>query len=241
MADFGSARRASVGGTVAQQANIDLGLRSYMLRIYNYMAGGLAVTAAVALLVASSEALMASIFGSPLKWLVLLAPLGIILWVSFKQQTMSPTTLKALYGVFTVLFGISMSTIFYVYTNASIAQTFFVTAASFAGLSLYGYTTKKDLSGFGTFLVMGLMGLMLASIVNIFLGAGWLQFAITLAGVLIFAGLTAYDTQNLKNVYVDVAGTPDEERVSIMGAWSLYLDFINLFQFLLALIGQRDD
>ncbi|MBL8672338.1 MAG: Bax inhibitor-1/YccA family protein [Alphaproteobacteria bacterium] len=240
MAEFGQSR-GTLGYGQAQAADIDVGLRAYMLRIYNYMAAGLAVTGAVAMLVASNQALMQTIFGSPLKWVVMLAPIGMLLIVSFAQDKLSTGALKAFYWVFTLVFGMSMAAVFYRYTGASVARTFFITAAAFAALSAYGYTTKRDLTGFGKFLFMGLIGLMLASIVQLFFPTGMLQFAIAVIGVLIFSGLIAYETQSLKNMYVEVAGTELEQRVTIMGAWSLYLDFVNLFQFLLQLTGVTRD
>lgn len=237
MADFTGRHAAPMSGAPAAAADIDAGLRGYMLGIYNLMALGLGVTGLVALGVAASPELMGAIFGTPLRWVVMLAPLGIVLMVSFRFQTMRTGTLHTLYWVFTVLMGVSMAALLWRYDPMSVARAFFITAAAFAGLSLYGYTTKRSLSGMGSFLIMGLIGLLLASVINIFVASTMMQFIISVGGVLIFAGLTAYDTQNLKNAYFEVAGSEHERRTSIMGAWSLYLDFLNMFQFILALTG----
>ena len=228
-----------------EQAGYDAGLRSYMLSIYNYMASGVALTGIVALLVYSTPALFSVFFneiGRPtmLGWVAMLSPLGIILGMNFGLNRMSETTLKGLFFVFAALMGVSMSTIFARYTGASIAQTFFVTAASFGALSLYGYTTKKDLSAFGRFLFMGLIGIMIAMVANIFIQSSALQLAVNILGVLIFAGLTAYDTQRLRDMYYQVQGSDFAGKSAIMGALTLYLNFINLFQFLLSFMGNRD-
>jgi FtsH-binding integral membrane protein len=170
-----------------------------------------------------------------------LAPIGLILWMSFGGQRMQFSTMRMVYWLFTGLQGVSLSMLLLVYTGASVAQTFFVTAAAFAGLSLYGYTTKRNLSGMATFLVMGLIGLMIASVVNIFLHSSGLNFVISAAGVLIFSGLTAWDTQRIKEQYSEAYGTDAAGKLAVWGALSLYLDFINLFQFLLSFMGQRRD
>lgn len=217
----------------------DAGLRSYMLSVYNYMASGVLLTGIVALLFASSG-LAEQVLSTPLRWVIMLAPLGFIMAMSFGLNRMSTATLQMVYWAFTVVMGLSMSSIFLVYTGTSIAQTFFAVSAAFAGLSLYGYTTKKDLSGFGTFLIMGVVGLLVAMIVNLFLQSSALAFAISAIGVLIFAGLTAYDTQKIKSMYAYVAGTDMMGKVVIMGALNLYLDFINMFTFLLQFLGNRD-
>jgi uncharacterized protein len=227
------------------EAGYDAGLRSYMLSIYNYMASGVALTGIVALLVYSTPALFAVFFnqvGSPtiLGWVAMLSPLAIILGMNFGLNRMSERTLKGLFWGFAALMGVSMSTIFARYTGASIAQTFFVTAASFGALSLYGYTTKKDLSAMGRFLFMGLIGIFIASIANIFIGSSSLQLAVNILGVLIFAGLTAYDTQRLREMYYQVQGSDFAGKAAVMGALTLYLNFINLFQFLLSFMGNRD-
>ena len=217
----------------------DAGLRSYMLSVYNYMASGVLLTGIVALLFASSG-LAQQVLSTPLRWVIMLAPLGFVMAMSFGLNRMKTSTLQALFWAFTVVMGLSMSSIFLVYTGTSIAQTFFAVAAAFAGLSLFGYTTKKDLSGFGTFLIMGVVGLLVAMIVNLFLQSSALSFAISGIGVLLFAGLTAYDTQKIKSMYASVAGTDMMGKVVIMGALNLYLDFINMFTFLLSFMGNRD-
>ena len=224
----------------AQQVAIDEGLRAYMLRVYNYMTIGLVVTGFVALLTASSPAAMNAIYGTPLKWLVMLAPLGFVMFLSFGLHRMSFMTAQAVFWAFATAMGVSLSYIFMVYTGGSIARVFFITAGAFAGLSLFGYTTKKDLSGFGTFLIMGLIGIIIASIVNIFMQSSALMFAISVIGVLVFSGLTAYDTQNIKNEYSEFHDQETAGKLAISGALRLYLDFINLFLMLLHLFGNRN-
>ncbi len=216
----------------------DEGLRSYMLKIYNYMASGVLLTGLVAMLFARSG-VAADIFvnGGILAWVIMLSPLAIVFAMSFGQNRFSTTTLQAMYWGFAVLMGLSLSTVFLAYTGASIAQTFFATAGAFAGLSLFGYTTKKDLSAWGTFLIMGVVGLIVASVVNMFVQSSGLSFVISGLGVLIFAGLTAYDTQRIKSLYATVAGTELMGKAVIMGALNLYLDFINMFLFLLRFMG----
>lgn len=223
----------------AEVADIDVGLRQYMLRVYNYMASGLALTGIVAMLVASSPEAMQMVFGTPLKWVVLLAPLGLAFYMGARIQHMKASTAQAVFWVYAALIGVMLSSYLMVYTGVSVARTFFVTAAAFGGLSLYGYTTKKDLSGFGSFLVMGVIGLIIASIVNIFLQSSMMQFVISAAGVLIFAGLTAYDTQRVKEMYWEADGEEVAAKKAIMGALALYMDFINLFIFLLQFMGAR--
>jgi uncharacterized protein len=223
------------------QAAIDAGLRQYMLSIYNYMTIGLAITGGVAFLVAQSPEALHMIFGTPLKWVVMLAPLGFVFFFSARIHTMTPATAQMVFWAFAATMGLSMASIFLVFTGSSIARVFFITAASFGATSLYGYTTKTDLSKFGSFLFMGLIGIVLASIVNIFLGSSALQFAISVIGVLLFTGLTAYDTQRLKELYADSYDRDTLSRIAIMGALQLYLDFINLFTFLLQLVGQNRD
>jgi FtsH-binding integral membrane protein len=219
----------------------DAGLRSYMLSVYNYMASGVLLTGVVSLLFAKSGYVY-SLFSEtgqlgPLGWIVMLAPLGIVFAMSLGANRMAASTLQLLFWIYAFVMGLSLSTIFLAYTDTSIAQVFFATAAGFAGLSLWGYTTKKDLSGFGTFLIMGLVGLLVAMVLNIFLRSDGLSFVISAAGVLIFAGLTAYDTQKIKSTYAHVAGTDMIGKAAIMGALTLYLDFINMFLFLLRLFG----
>jgi FtsH-binding integral membrane protein len=216
----------------------DGALRTFMLAIYNYTAAGLAVTGAVAYFTYASG-IMASM--GALMWLFIFAPLGMILYYSFAGRNWSFATARTFYYVFTAVMGVSLSTIFAVYTSASIAQVFFITAATFAGASLYGYTTKKDLSGLGSFLIVGLIGIILASLVNIFLQSSALQFAVSIIGVVIFTGLTAYDTQTAKSVFVNSKMNAEETaRFAIDVALNLYLNFINLFQMLLSLLGNRE-
>ncbi len=220
----------------------DAGLRSHMLKVYNFMASGVLLTGIVAMLFANSGA-AEQIFtsGGLLKWLIILSPLAIVFGMSFGQNRMSTGTMQMLFWAFATLMGLSMSTIFLVYTGTSIAQTFFAVAAAFLGLSLYGYTTKRDLSGFGTFLVMGVIGLLVAMLLNAFIfQSGTFAMAISAIGVLIFAGLTAYDTQRIKSIYFQVAGSDIVGKAAIMGALTLYLDFINMFQFLLSFMGDRN-
>ena len=224
------------GDAIGKAGTFDVGLRKHMLSIYNYMASGVLLSGIVALLFASSG-MARAIAGTPLHWLVILAPLAFIFFFNAKRET---STLQIMFWAFCVVMGLSMSTIFLVYTGASIATTFFATAGAFAGLSLVGYTTKKDLTGMGSFMTMGLIGIIIASIVNIFLKSSGLDFAISILGVLIFAGLTAYDTQRLKNEYAVLAGTEFAGKAVVLGALSLYLDFINMFQFLLHFMGSRD-
>ena len=225
----------------AEAAQIDMGLRQYMLRVYNYMASGLALTGIVALLVASSPAAVQMIFGTPLKWVIMLAPIGLVFFLGAKIHSMQSSTASALFWVYSALMGASLASVLLVFTGESVARTFFITAAAFGGLSLYGYTTKKDLSGFGSFLIMGLIGLMIASIINIFLASSMMQFVISAAGVLIFAGLTAYDTQTIKEMYWEGNDEETSSKMAIMGALNLYMDFINLFIFMLQFLGVRRD
>jgi uncharacterized protein len=239
--------RAAFGGTTAARSGAvyDEGLRSYMLSIYNYMASGVLLTGLVSLFVANNEATRAIFFaatGAPtiLGWLAILSPLAMILVMSFGLNRLSEGATKAMFWAYAGLMGISLSTIFMRYTDASIAQTFFVTAAAFGGLSLWGYTTKKNLSGMGTFLMMGLIGLIVAMLANLFFKSGMLQLVINFVGVLIFAGLTAYDTQRLKNDYAYLAGSEFMGKAVVMGALSLYLNFINMFTFLLSIFGNRE-
>jgi len=220
------------------RATRDAGLRSYMLSVYNYMASGVLLTGIVALGFASSG-LAAEVLMTPLRWLIILAPLGFVMAMSFGLNRMKTSTLQMLFWAFAVAMGLSMSSIFLVYTGVSIAQTFFAVAAGFAGLSLWGYTTKRDLSGMGTFLIMGVVGLLVAMLINFFLQSTAMMLAISAIGVLLFAGLTAYDTQRIKSMYTYVAGSDMMGKVVIMGALSLYLDFINMFMFLLQFMGNR--
>ncbi|WAT19035.1 Bax inhibitor-1/YccA family protein [Aurantiacibacter sp. MUD11] len=233
-------------GDVAGRTTFDAGLRKHMLSIYNYMASGVLLTGIVALLTARSG-LAIQFAQGPLMWLVALSPLAIVFAMSFGRDRFSTTTLQAMFWGFAVLMGLSLSTIFLVYTGASIAATFFATAGAFAGLSLWGYTTKKDISSWGSFLIMGVIGLIIASVINIFLQSAALMWAVSFIGVLIFAGLTAYDTQRLKQEYLYVqqikmsnptaAAAFPMGKMVVMGALSLYLDFINMFLFLLRFMG----
>lgn len=226
------------GSVIGRDGAIDQGLRSHMLSIYNYMASGVMLSGVVALLFRGvAEQLIVT--RSPLMWLIMLAPLGFVFAISLGANKFSTATLQALFWAFAAVMGLSLSTIFVVYTGGSIAATFFAAAAAFAGLSLFGYTTKKDLSGFGTFLIMGVVGLIVASVINIFLKSPGLFWAISFLGVLIFAGLTAYDTQKLKTQYDYVRGTEFAGKAVVLGALTLYLDFINMFQFLLSFMGNR--
>ena len=217
----------------------DAGLRSYMLKVYNYMTSGVLLTGIVALLFYNSG-LAAQVMQTPLQWVIVLAPLGFVFAMSFGLNRMSTGTLQLMFWAFATAMGLSMSSIFLVFTGVSIAQTFFAVAAGFAGLSLWGYTTKKDLSGWGTFLIMGVVGLLVAMLLNLFLQSPAMMLAISAIGVLLFAGLTAYDTQRIKSMYAYVAGTDMMGKVVIMGALSLYLDFINMFTFLLNFMGSRE-
>lgn len=224
---------------------IDEGLRAYMLKVYNLMALGMAITGVAAYgtyaLAVSNPAFANLLFASPLRWVIMLAPLGLVFFLSFRINSMSVGAAQATFWGYAALMGVSLSSIFIVFTGESIVQTFLVTAASFGALSLYGYTTKKDLSGLGSFLIMGLFGLIIASIVNIFLQSSAMGFAISAIGVLIFAGLTAYDTQKIKEMYFDGDDALVAGRKAIMGALTLYLDFINLFMFLLQFLGNRNE
>ena len=231
----------SLNGEAIARSTYDMGLRRHMLSIYNYMASGVLLSGIVALLFAQSGfAAQIMTGGGALAWLIILSPLAFVFAMSFGANRFSTGALRAMFWGFATVMGLSLSTIFLVYTQASIALTFFATAAAFAGLSLVGYTTKKDLSGMGTFLTMGVIGLLVAMVINMFVGSTVMQFAISAVGVLIFAGLTAYDTQRLKMMYHQVAGTEFAGKAVVLGALSLYLDFINMFQFLLAFLGQRD-
>lgn len=227
-----------IAGAWNRGAVFDAGLRQHMLSIYNYMASGVMLSGAVALGFAASG-MAEAVFATPLRWLIALSPLAFTMVMSFGFNRLSTQAMQGLFWAFSVAMGLSLSSIFFVYTGASIAVTFFATAGAFAGLSLYGYTTSKSLSGFGTFLIMGLVGIIIASLVNIFMQSPGLAWAISFLGVLIFAGLTAYDTQRLKDQYAYVAGTPVAGKAVVMGALQLYLDFINMFMMLLRFMGDR--
>jgi FtsH-binding integral membrane protein len=225
--------------TADTQVDIDVGLRDYMLRIYNYMASGLALTGIVAYLFAASGWYL-QVARTPLIWLIILAPLGLVMLLSFGINRMSAAAAQGVFWLYAGLMGLSMSSIFIVYTHTSIARVFFITAGTFAAMSLYGYTTKRDLSQFGSFLFMGLIGIIIASVVNIFLASPALYWLISVIGVIVFVGLTAYDTQSIKEMYFEGDGAEIAGKKAVMGALRLYLDFINLFMMLLRLMGNRN-
>jgi uncharacterized protein len=237
--DF-DARKSRDAGFPASVAEIDAGLRAHMQRTYGYMAGGLALTGLVAYLAAASG-FYQSIAATPLIWLVMLAPLGFVLVLSFGIQRMAAGTAMLLFWLYAAVMGLSLGGIFLVFTGESIARVFFITAATFGAMSLYGYTTRSDLSRFGSFLMMGLIGIVIASLVNIFIGSSALQFAISIIGVIVFVGLTAYDTQRIKEMYLESDTGEIAGKKAVLGALALYLDFINLFMMLLQLFGNRRD
>ncbi len=230
------------------QVGIDQGLRSYMLKVYNYMGAGLVITGAAAYgtyhaavdAAGQLTPLGLALFTSPLKYLVIFAPLAMVLFLSFRVHRMSVAAAQASFWIYAALVGVSLSSIGMIYAASSITQVFFITAATFATVSLYGYTTKRDLTGFGSFLIMGLIGLVIASIVNVFMQSSAMSFVLSAIGVLVFTGLTAWDTQKIKEVYYEGDDTATMGRKAIMGALNLYLDFINLFLSLLRLFGSRD-
>ncbi len=229
--------RKVMSRTQAAAAAVDAGLRAYMLRVYNYMCVALALTGAVAFFVSTSPVLMQAIYGTPLMWVVFLAPLGMVFFLAARIHKMSAGTAQTMFWIFAALVGLSLASIFVIYTGESVARTFFITAGAFAGLSLVGYTTKRDLSGMRTFLFMGVIGLIIAMVVNMFLGSSGLQLLISVVGVLIFAGLTAYDTQQIKLMYYEADSGEVATKKSIIGALKLYLDFLNMFLFLLHILG----
>jgi FtsH-binding integral membrane protein len=240
MADYQTIRTAGAG---ARTADIDQGLRAHMNKVYGLMSVAMLLTGGVAWAVGTNDAMVAAIFGTPLKWVVMFAPLIMVFAFGALINRLSVAAAQLFFYVYAAAVGLSLAFIFAVYTSTSIAQTFLVTSIAFAGLSLYGYTTKRDLSGMGTFLMMGLIGILVASIVNIFLASSPLAFAISVIGVLIFAGLTAFDTQTIKATYIAHAQAGDQEwlgKAAIMGALNLYLDFINMFMFLLQFLGNRE-
>jgi uncharacterized protein len=237
---YGATPQGGAVGTATGVA-VDAGLRSYMLSVYNYMASGVLLTGIVAMLFANSDVgRNILINGGPLRWVIMLAPLAFVMVLSFGINRLSTGAAQALFWAFSVVMGLSMASIFLVFTGTSIATTFFATAAAFLSLSLYGYTTKRDLSGFGTFLIMGVVGILVAMLLNLWLQSPALQMAISAIGVLVFAGLTAYDTQRIKEMYAYVAGTDMMGKTVIMGALNLYLDFVNMFTFLLQFMGSRE-
>lgn len=259
MADLRNYQTRVANADTRADAAIDQGLRAYMLKVYNLMAIGLVITGLAALgtvMLATTNdpasavatlgngkmltSLGVALYGSPLKWVVMLAPLGMVFFLSARIGSMSTSAAQTTFWIFAGLMGLSLSSIFLVYTSASIVQTFFVTAAAFGALSIYGYSTRRDLTAMGSFLIMGVFGIIIAMIVNIFLQSSALQFAISAIGVLVFAGLTAYDTQKIKEMYWEGDDTLVAGRKAIMGALTLYLDFINLFSFLLSFLGNRE-
>ena len=246
MSDF-DRNLAARSGYRADQVAIDAGLRAYMIRVYNYMMAGVAVTGAVSWLTYSAAvgadgqltSFGQAIYGGPMTLILFLGTLGLVFFMSFRINRLEPSTALGLFMLYAGLLGLMLSSVFLVYTGASITRTFFISAASFGALSLYGYSTQRDLSPVGSFLIMGLFGLILAMIVNIFLKSSGLDFAISVIGVLIFAGLTAWDTQRIKEMYSAMDDGTVAGRKAVMGALSLYLDFINLFLFLLRFLGDR--
>jgi FtsH-binding integral membrane protein len=242
--------RATVSAQPATTAGragvaIDAGLRSYMLSVYNYMASGVLLTGVIAMLIGQTNAISYLIdmsTGRPtvLWYIATFAPLALVFWLNFGLQRMATSTAQAIFWAYAALLGVSLATLFVTYTDVSIARTFFATAAAFGGLSLWGYTTKRDLSAMGTFLIMGLIGLLVAMVINLFLQSSAFELAISAIGVLIFAGLTAYDTQKIKSLYFQVSGSEMAGKFVIMGALQLYLDFLNMFLFLLRFMGNRD-
>ena len=231
-------RNAAARGIVVDSTTaVDAGLRAYMLRVYNYMAAGVALTGVVAML--TYQLTGPALLQSPLMWVFILAPLGLVFYISSRINTLSAEAARGLFFVYAALVGVSLSTIFHIYTGSSITRVFFISAATFGALSIWGYTTKRDLSGFGTFLFMGLIGVVIASLVNLFLRSSGLDWLISIIGVGVFAGLTAYDTQRIKGMYDRGDDAASAGRKAVMGALSLYLDFINLFMMMLRLMGNR--
>ena len=236
MSDFD--RNVAARGSFSDRAAVvDAGLRAHMIRVYNYMAAAVALTGVVAMI--TYQTVGQALLQSPLMWVFVLAPLALVFFISFRIQSLSAATARLLFFIYAASLGLSLSTIFYVYTDTSIARVFFISAASFGALSLWGYTTQRDLTGMGTFLFMGLIGIIIASLVNIFLKSSGLDWMISVIGVGVFAGLTAYDTQKIKEMYDSRDDDNSTGRKAVMGALRLYLDFINLFLMLLRLVGDR--
>jgi uncharacterized protein len=232
--------KTSFASSASRTSTFDSALRDYMVKVYQYMSIALAISGLVAFMVASSPALMQAIFGTPLAFVVMLAPLGFVIFFGFKLKSISAEKAKSFLWIYSALMGLSLATVFAVYTATSITRVFLITASTFGAMSIYGYTTKKDLTSFGSFLIMGLIGIMIASIINIFLKSSGLDFAISLLGVFIFIGLTAYDTQRIKQTYYHFAGNDEMvSKMAVMGALNLYMDFINLFIMLLRFFGER--
>jgi hypothetical protein len=222
------------------EAVFDEGLRQHMLRVYNYMALGLVLTGAVAFTVSSVPALYVPIFSTPLKWVVMLAPLAFVFLFSFRIQTMSASGAQMMFWAFCAVMGLSLASVFLVFTGTSIARTFFIAASMFGAMSLYGYTTRSNLTKFSSFLIMGLIGVIIAALVNLFIGSTVLQFAISVIGIFVFLGLTALDTQTIKEQYAENMDTESQQKLAVWGAFSLYLNFINIFQLLLYFTGERE-
>jgi FtsH-binding integral membrane protein len=229
------------GAATPDRVLFDEGLRQHMLRVYNYIGLGLVMTGLVAFTVGTTPALYVPIFSTPLKWVVMLAPLAFVLFFSFRMESMSASGAQTLFWAFCAVMGLSLASIFLVFTGTSIARTFFIAAAMFGATSLYGYTTKRDLSQFGSFLIMGLIGVVIASLVNLFLASSALQFAISVIGIVVFVGLTAWDTQSIKEQYAENFDAESKQKLAVFGAFSLYLNFINIFQLLLNFTGQREE
>jgi FtsH-binding integral membrane protein len=245
-------KQTSTVRSSASEAIIDQGLRAYMLKVYNYMGSGVLLTGVIALMFFKMAVVTSdggeiigltnfgnSIYNSGLKWVIMLAPLGVVFYMSFGIAKMTAAKAQTTFWVFAALMGASLSSIFLMYTGASITRVFFITAGTFGAMSIYGYTTKKDLTKLGSFLMMGLFGIIIASVVNIFMKSTMMYFVISILGVLIFVGLTAYDTQKIKNMYMASDSGELMGKKAVMGALTLYLDFINLFIMLLRLFGQR--
>lgn len=225
--------------TIDMTDGVDQGLRAYMIQVFNYMAIGLGITGIVAFALSNSPQLMAAIWGTGLHWVVMLAPLAMVFFLSFKINTLSFATAQLLFFVYAGMMGLSLSSIFLVFTGQSITRVFFITSSVFAAMSLYGYTTKRDLTGMGSFLFMGVIGIVIASLVNMFFKSSVMQLVISVIGVIVFTGLTAYDVQQIKEVYYEQDATDTMAKKAIIGALRLYLDFINLFISLLQLFGDR--
>jgi FtsH-binding integral membrane protein len=229
------------GDYARPDVRFDEGLRQHMLRVYNYMGLGLVVTGVVAFAVASTPALYEPIFSTPLKWVVMLAPLAFVMLFSFRIQSMSAAGAQAMFWAFCAVMGLSLASVFLVFTETSIARTFFIAATMFGATSLYGYTTRRDLTQFSSFLIMGLIGVVIASLVNLFLGSTALQFVISVIGIFVFIGLTAWDTQTIKEQYAAHFDAESQQKLAVCSALSLYLNFINIFQLLLQFTGQRNE
>ncbi|MGC2855416.1 Bax inhibitor-1/YccA family protein [Novispirillum sp. DQ9] len=228
------------GFAASSDVLFDAGLRQHMLRVYNYMALGLVFTGIVALTVASVPALYVPIFSSPLKWVVMLAPLAFVFLFSARMHSMTASGAQMMFWAFCGVMGLSLASVFLVFTGTSIARTFFIAAAMFGATSLYGYTTRTDLTKFSSFLIMGLIGVVIAGLVNIFLGSSVLQFVVSVIGIFVFLGLTALDTQSIKEQYAANMEAESQQKLAVCGAFSLYLNFINIFQLLLHFTGERE-